>query len=148
AQYEARLRQRSLGGIDEEQGAVGHLEDALDLAAEVGVAGRVDDVDLGAADGQGDVLRQDGDTALPLQFVRVEDALALEFAFAEQARLAHELIDQCRLAVIDVGDDGHIAEIRTLQHGAAVPTAVVAWSADHATTASSLAEGSEDFYCK
>ena len=53
AQHEARLRQRPLGGVDQQQGAVGHLEDALDLAAEVGVAGRVDDVDLGAADRAG-----------------------------------------------------------------------------------------------
>ena len=43
----------ALGGVDEQQAAVGHLQDALDLAAEVGVAGRVDDVDLGAADAAG-----------------------------------------------------------------------------------------------
>ena len=64
AQHKARLRQRPLGGIDQEQAAVGHVQHALDLAAEVGVAGRVDDVDLGAADLQGDVLGQDGDAAL------------------------------------------------------------------------------------
>ena len=38
AQDEARLRQRPLGGVDEQQHAVDHRQPALDLAAEVGVA--------------------------------------------------------------------------------------------------------------
>ena len=49
AQHEAGLRQRALAGVDEQQHAVDHGEAALDLAAEVGVAGRVDDVDLHVA---------------------------------------------------------------------------------------------------
>ena len=46
AQDEARLRQRALGGVDEQHDAVDHRQPALDLAAEVGVAGRVDEVEL------------------------------------------------------------------------------------------------------
>ena len=38
AEHEARLRQRALGGVDQQQHAVDHRERALDLAAEVGVA--------------------------------------------------------------------------------------------------------------
>ena len=53
------------------------LQDALDLAAEVGVAGRVDDVDLGVAEREGDVLGQDGDAALALEVVGVEDQAVL-----------------------------------------------------------------------
>ena len=48
AQDEARLRQRALGRVDEQQHGVDHRQRALDLAAEVRVAGRVDDVDLHA----------------------------------------------------------------------------------------------------
>ena len=51
AQHEARLRQRPLGGVDEQQHAVDHRQPALDLAAEVGVARRVDDVELRAVPG-------------------------------------------------------------------------------------------------
>ena len=50
AQHEARLRQTPSAASTSSKAAVGHLEDALDLAAEVGVAGRVDDVDLGVAE--------------------------------------------------------------------------------------------------
>ena len=47
AEHELGLRHRAFGGIDQHDGAVHHVEDALDLAAEIGVAGRVDDVDAG-----------------------------------------------------------------------------------------------------
>jgi hypothetical protein len=40
------------------------------------VAGGVDDVDLGAAQGQGDALGQDGDAAFALQVVGVEELFA------------------------------------------------------------------------
>ena len=49
AQDEARLRQRPLGGVDQEQHPVDHRQRPLDLAAEVGVARGVDDVELDAA---------------------------------------------------------------------------------------------------
>ena len=49
AQHEPRLRQRPLGRVDEQEHAVDHRQPALDLAAEVGVARRVDDVDLHVA---------------------------------------------------------------------------------------------------
>jgi phosphohistidine phosphatase len=50
----------------------------------------------------------------------------VEFAVAEEARLAQHLIDQCRLAVIDMSDNGHIAEIgsrfsNTRRHHALLP---------------------------
>ena len=46
---EARLRHGALSGVDEQDNAVDHLEDTLDLAAEVGVARGIDNVDLGVA---------------------------------------------------------------------------------------------------
>ena len=49
AQHEAGLGQRALGGVDEQHHAVDHRQPALDLAAEVGVAGRVDEVELHVA---------------------------------------------------------------------------------------------------
>ena len=45
AQHEARLRQRALARVDQQDDAVDHGQTALDLAAEVGVTGGVDDVD-------------------------------------------------------------------------------------------------------
>jgi hypothetical protein len=70
-----------------------------------------------STDHQGDVLGQDGDAALALEVVGVEDAGLAQLALAEQAGLLHELIDERGLAVIDVGDNSHIAEVVTGLHG-------------------------------
>ena len=43
--------------------------------------------------------------------------LADELALAELAALAQQAIDQRRLAVIDVGDDGDIADVGATGHG-------------------------------
>ena len=45
AQHETGLRQRAFGGVHEQHDAVNHGDAALDLAAEIGVAGGVDDVE-------------------------------------------------------------------------------------------------------
>jgi hypothetical protein len=93
AQHEAGLRQRALGGVDEQHDAVDHGQAALDLAAEVGVAGGVDDVDrhvLGDR-GRGDrrvhrgVLREDRDALLALEVHRVHDARSSTSACSRNA---------------------------------------------------------------
>ena len=77
---------------------------------------------LVSSEAEGDVLGQDGDAALALQVVGVEDEAVLaadelvQLLGAEQAGLAEHLIDQRRLAVVDVGDDGDVADVVSL-HG-------------------------------
>ena len=68
-QHVASLGQRALGGVHKQHDAVHHLQSALHLAAEVGVARRIDNVDFAAAKVDGRVLGENGDAALPLQFV-------------------------------------------------------------------------------
>ena len=120
AGHEAGLGHRSLGRVDQQQHAVHHAQNALHLAAEVGVPGRVDDVDLGAPPMDGGVLRKDGDAALPLQRIGVHDAVADDLAFAEHTGLPEHLVDKRGLAVIDVSDDGDVAEI----HGRSLDTSM------------------------
>jgi hypothetical protein len=66
-QHEAGLGQGPLRGIHQEYGPVGHGDGSLHLAAEVGMTGSVDDVDLHPAPVQGAVLGRDGDALLPLE---------------------------------------------------------------------------------
>ena len=55
------------------------------------------------------VLGEDGDAALALEVVGVHDALGDLLVGAEHAALAEQRVDQRRLAVVDVGDDGDVA---------------------------------------
>ena len=113
-QHELGLRHGAFGGVHQQHGTVHHVEDALHLAAEVGVARRVDDVDAGVFPGEGGDLGQDGDAALALEIVGVHGAFGNLLVVAERAGLRQEPVDQGGLAVVDVGNDGDVAQI----HGA------------------------------
>ena len=119
---ELGLRHRAFGGVDQQDHAVDHRQDALDLAAEIGVAGGVDDVDVrGHAVGAGPfdrgALGEDGDAALFFEVVRIHRALFDALIVAEGARLAEKLIDERGLAMIDVGDDRHVARSHSICPG-------------------------------
>ena len=115
-EHEARLGHGAFERVDNEQRAVGHVEHALHLAAEVGMAGRVDDVDLHAVVRDGDVLGKDGDAALALLVVGVEHALFHLLVLAEHAGRVQQAIDHRGLAMVNVRDDGDVADV-LLFHG-------------------------------
>ena len=110
-QDEAGLGHAALGRVNQQQNAVDHLQHALDLAAEVGVARGVNDVDFNALVLTGAVLGQNGDAALTLNIAGVHDALGHLLVGTESAGLLQHLVDQCGLAVVNVSNDRNIAEI-------------------------------------
>ena len=116
AQHESRLRERSFARVDEQQHTVDHREAALDLAAEVGVTRRVDDVERDVAVPHRGVLREDRDALLALEVVRVHHALVDVLVGAEGSRLPQQAVDECRLAVIDVRDDRDVAQVGAYRH--------------------------------
>jgi hypothetical protein len=109
-EHVAGLWKWAFGCIDEEDNAVDHLQSALDFATEVGVAGRVDDVDLVVVIIERGVFGEDGDSALSLEIARVHDALGDGLVGAKGAALAKHGVDEGGLAMIDVGDDGDIKD--------------------------------------
>ncbi len=87
---ELGLGHRSFGGIDQQNDPIHHAEDPLDLGAEVGVARRVDDIDMG--DGAvciGPLDRrafgEDGDAPLLLQVGGIHGPLFDALIVAEGA---------------------------------------------------------------
>ena len=117
AQHEAGLRQRAFGRVDQQQHAVDHGQPALDLTAEVGVARGVDHVDhrhaaVGVLTVHGGVLRQDGDALFLLQVAGVHQSLdGIITAVGQGAGLPQHRVDQGRLPVIDVRNNGDIPKI-------------------------------------
>ena len=108
----ARLRQWTLGGVDEEQDRVDHEQRALHLAAEVGVTGRVDDVEADAGVVDGRLLGEDGDPLLALEITGVENPVDDGLVRPERAGLTEHRVDEGCLAVVDMGDDGEVAKVR------------------------------------
>ena len=70
----------------------------------------IDNVDAGFAPGDGGAFRQDGDTALALLIVRVHDPFDDLLVLAELPALLQQRIDERCLAMVDMGDDGDIAD--------------------------------------
>jgi hypothetical protein len=116
AQHELRLRHRAIHRVHEQEDAVDHVHHPLDLAAEVGMTGRVDDVDLRSAVDDGRVLGHDRDAALTLEGVAVHDPLGHLLVLAEDVALLEHGVDQRRLAVVDVGDDRDVADVSACCH--------------------------------
>src|SRR5439155_12527451 len=83
--------QGAFGSVDKEQDAVDHGQGPLDLTAEVGVTGRVDDIDLRALVEDRGVLGEDGDAALALELVGVHDAADDLLVLAEGAGLVEHV---------------------------------------------------------
>ena len=107
--HKTRLRHRAFDGIDQQQHAIDHRQHALDLATEVGVARGIDDVDMHALVIDGQILGQDRDSAFFFQVVRVHDPFGNVLVGRESASLMQQLIDERGLAVVDVSDDGNVA---------------------------------------
>src|SRR5690606_6177510 len=72
--------------------------------------GRVDQVDLHTVPGKRDILRENGDAALPLEIVRVEDALPEVLVARDRAGLPEEAVDHGRLPVVDMRNDGDVSD--------------------------------------
>jgi hypothetical protein len=113
----AGLRERPLGGVDKQQHTVDHREAALDLAAEVRVAGGVDDVDhrhgaVGVLAVHRGVLRQDRDALFLLQVTGVHQAFdGVVAAMVQGTRLAQHGVDEGRLPMVDVCHDRDVPKI-------------------------------------
>jgi hypothetical protein len=96
---------------------VDHRQDALDLGAEIGVARGVDDVDMSAVPVDRRAFGEDGDAALFFEVGRIHRPLLDPLVVAEGAGLAEQLVNQRGLAMVDVGDDRHVAKFHVLISG-------------------------------
>jgi hypothetical protein len=111
AQHEAGLRHHALDRVDQQQHRVDHAHDPLDLAAEVGVAGGIDQLDAHAVVLDRRALGVDRDPALALEVLAVHRALLHFLVDPESAGLAQESVQQGGFAVIDVRDDREVADV-------------------------------------
>ena len=105
-----RLGLNALGGVDQEHGPLAGRQRAGDLVAEVDVAGGVDQVEDVAGVHDPDVLGLDGDPPLPLDVHGVEVLLPHEAGVDGPGDLENA-VGQGRLAVVDMADDGEVANL-------------------------------------
>ena len=110
-----RLRLDALARVDHQQRALAGRERAVDLVGEVDMAGGVDQVEdvvlaIARLVFEAHGLRLDGDAPLALDIHRIEHLL-LHLARLESASELNQPVGKRGLAVIDVRDNGEIADI-------------------------------------
>ena len=111
-----RLGLYSLRGVDEEHHALAGCQAAGDLIAEVDMAGRVDQLEHVVPPPDTHVLRLDGDAAFALEVHRVE-VLGTHLAGIDREGQLEDAVRQGRLPMVDMADDGEIADDLRGDHG-------------------------------
>ena len=109
--YEFCLRHRAFGGIDQQHDTVDHAQDPLHLAAEIGVAGGIHDIDAHAIMFNAGTFGQNGDAAFTFDVVAVHRAFGGGLIVAVGAGLFEKLVNERCLAMVDVRDNGDVAKL-------------------------------------
>ena len=115
-----RLGLHALRGVHHQHRTLTGGERTADLVVEVHMARGVDQVEhIGLAVirqiAQGDGTGLDGDTPLPLQ-IHVVQKLVFHLPGLHRVALLNEPVRQGGFAVVDVGDDGEIADLCGVDH--------------------------------
>ena len=74
------------------------------------MSGRIDDIDFKTLPEQRGILRQNGDSTLFFKFIGVHEPFDFILTTLQRTRLGQEFVNQRGLAVVDVRDDGDIAQ--------------------------------------
>jgi len=74
------------------------------------VARGIDDINTVVLPLDGSILGKDGNAALTLEIVGIHNAIGVAATLVQRAGLFQQFIHQGGLAMIDVGDDGNIAQ--------------------------------------
>ena len=109
--HEFGLRHRAFGRVHQEDHTINHGEDAFHLAAKVGVTRRIHDVDTVTFPFHGGRFGENGDPALTFQIVAIHGAFVHGLVLTERTGLFEQFVNQGGFPVVNVGDDGDIAQI-------------------------------------
>ena len=115
-QHILRLRHRPFKCIDKQQNAVHHIENALHLAAKVRMSRRIHNIDLDIVVENRSILRKNCNSPLALDIPRVHHALIDLLIRAKNVTLTQHCIDQGRLTVIDMCNNGNVAQLFIRRH--------------------------------
>ena len=111
AQHVFGLGHRALIGINQKQHAINHVQHALHLAAKIGMARGIQNINLHAIMHNSGIFGQNSNATLTLQIVGVHNALFHMLVSTEHAALLQHRINQGGLAMVNVGNNGYITNI-------------------------------------
>ena len=115
-QNESGLGHRSLRRIHQKDNAVDHLQNTLDLAAEVSMSGGIHDVDFHTVVLYRGIFCEDRDATFLFDGTRVHNALHHGLIFMVRTALLQHTVHQGSLTMVNVGDDRYVSQIFSYQN--------------------------------
>ena len=110
-QNEFGLWHWAFGRVNQQNNTINHRQDTFDFTTEIGVARGINDVDTGLAPLNCCRLCHNGNAAFAFQIVAVHGAFINALVVTIDARLAEHRIDEGGFAMVNVSDDGDIAQV-------------------------------------
>jgi hypothetical protein len=111
--HETSLRHGAFLRIDQQHNAVHHRQGTFHFATEVRVTRGVNDIDVCTFPAHSTVLGQNRDAAFAFDSVVVHHSVDHFFVVGEGARLTQQLVNHGCFTVVNVGDDGDVANLLT-----------------------------------
>ena len=111
SQHEFCLGHSSFKSIHYQDHPVYHFQDTFYFAAEIGMSGCVDNVDLCSLIINSSIFRKNGNSTLTFNIIGVHDSLGYFLIFAEYTALFEQLIYKRCFPMIDMGDNSNITYI-------------------------------------
>ena len=111
AEYEFRLWHRAFCCIGKQYHPICHIQNALNLSAKIRVARRINNINTRVLPGDGCWLGENGNAAFFFQVAGVHDAFIDRLVISEQAGLFHNRVNECGFAMVNMGNNGNIAQI-------------------------------------
>ncbi len=105
------MGQRAFAGVDQQHDAVDNFESAFYFAAEIAVAGGIDNVDFGAVIAHAGGFGENRDAAFALQIVRIHDAFGDSFVGPKDATLSQKCVYKSCFSVVNVRDNSDVAGV-------------------------------------
>ena len=103
------LRHTPLKCVNKQYNTVNHLENTLNLTAEIGMTWGVNNVNFDAVVHYGCRLWKDCDTSFTLKVIRVHYSFFYIFICSENTALLQKLVNQSSFAVVNMGDNCNIS---------------------------------------
>ena len=110
-QNEFCLRHGPFKSVYQKDNSVYHFQHTFYLAAEIRMSRSIDDIDLGAFVMYGCVFGENGDPSFSFDIIGVHDSFPDLLILTENAALTEKLVYQSSLAMVNVSDDGYVANI-------------------------------------
>ena len=105
------LGKRAFRRVNQNNGAVHHVQNTFDFAAEIGVSRRVNNIETGTLPFDRRTFCQNCYPSFAFQIIGVHGAFGDNLIVAERAALTKHGIDQSSFAVVDVGNNGNVSSL-------------------------------------